>query len=47
MKTNSLKITSGLKAGRITQNHNRALKVTTGLKGGRITQNHSRLLLRA
>jgi hypothetical protein len=51
-----LKVTTGLKAGRLAGNHNRraaqgstsvaaVLKVTTGLKAGRIAANHNRRML--
>jgi hypothetical protein len=43
----SLKVTTGLKAGKLSSNGSRQLKVTTGLKGGRLAANHSRVLARA
>jgi hypothetical protein len=42
-----LKVTTGLKAGRLASNHSRLLKVTTGLKAGRLASNHSRALVRS
>src|SRR4029078_5259424 len=44
MNSKALKVTTGLKAGRIGLTHSRSLKVTTGVKGGRIAVNHSRSL---
>jgi hypothetical protein len=42
---NSLKVKTGLKAGKISTNHARAgLKVRTAIKGGRIAMNHARVL---
>ena len=43
MKT-QLKVTTGLKAGKLASNHSRQLKVSTGLKGGKISANHNRRL---
>ena len=37
-----IKVTTTLKAGRITANHTATLRVRTALKGGRITANHAR-----
>jgi hypothetical protein len=42
-----LKVTTGLKAGRLASNHTRLLKVTTGLKAGRLASNHSRAFVRS
>jgi hypothetical protein len=44
MKT-VLNVKTGLKGGRLAQNHNRGLKVTSGLKGGRLSSNHNRPVL--
>lgn len=45
MKKTTLKVTTGLKGGRLAGNHSiRALKVKTGLKSGRLSSNHSRAL---
>ncbi len=43
----SLKVTSGLKAGKVAMNGNRQLKVATGVKAGRLAANHSRSFVRA
>jgi hypothetical protein len=51
-----LKVTTGLRAGRLSANHNRratkgsaartvVLKVTTGLRAGRLAGNHNRRVI--